>query len=99
MGAQDNAPSVHSDNGTVVQMDEKHQHQQFQEQQSSSSSKIDTPTKEVLDDTASTKTSLDPGPSYPSQEVVTLPFKQLMVVFIGLMLGIFLSSLDQTIVS
>ncbi|KAF9367171.1 hypothetical protein CPC16_006865, partial [Podila verticillata] len=53
----------------------------------------------VLDDTASTKTSLDPGPSYPSQEVVTLPFKQLMVVFIGLMLGIFLSSLDQTIVS
>ncbi|KAF9368541.1 hypothetical protein CPB97_004500 [Podila verticillata] len=98
MGAQDNAASVHSDNGTVVQMDDKHQKQQ-QEQQPSSSSKIDTPTKEVLDDTASTKTSLDPGPSYPSHEVVTLPFKQLMVVFIGLMLGIFLSSLDQTIVS
>ncbi|KAG0292458.1 hypothetical protein BGZ98_002566 [Dissophora globulifera] len=32
-------------------------------------------------------------------ETVSLPFKQLMVVFIGLMLGIFLSSLDQTIVS
>ncbi|KAG0006464.1 hypothetical protein BGZ80_005275 [Entomortierella chlamydospora] len=39
--------------------------------------------------------NIDPG----SDAVVTLPFKQLMVVFVGLMLGIFLSSLDQTIVS
>ncbi|KAF9311106.1 hypothetical protein BG003_007776, partial [Podila horticola] len=91
MGAQDNAPSVHSENGTVVHVEDK-------QQQNSFSSKIDTPTKEVLD-TASTTTSLDPGPSYPSGEVVTLPFKELMVVFVGLMLGIFLSSLDQTIVS
>ncbi|KAF9159525.1 hypothetical protein BGX21_010431 [Mortierella sp. AD011] len=34
-----------------------------------------------------------------SGETVTLPFKELIVVFIGLMLGVFLSSLDQTIVS
>ncbi|KAG0262142.1 hypothetical protein DFQ27_002526 [Actinomortierella ambigua] len=33
------------------------------------------------------------------KEVVTLPFKQLMLVFVGLCLGVFLSSLDQTIVS
>ncbi|KAF9974125.1 hypothetical protein BGZ73_002595 [Actinomortierella ambigua] len=33
------------------------------------------------------------------KEVVTLPFKQLMLVFVGLLLGVFLSSLDQTIVS
>ncbi|KAG0009726.1 hypothetical protein BGZ81_003217 [Podila clonocystis] len=91
MGAQDNAPSVHSDNGTVVHVDDKQQQNTF-------SSKVDTPTKEVLD-SASTTTSLDPGPSYPSDDVVTLPFKQLMIVFIGLMLGVFLSSLDQTIVS
>ncbi|KAG0334500.1 hypothetical protein BG005_004841, partial [Podila minutissima] len=94
MGAQDNAPSVHSDNSTVVHVDDKQQRQQ----QNTFSSKIDTPTKEIID-TASTTASLDPGPSYPSEEVVTLPFKQLMVVFIGLMLGVFLSSLDQTIVS
>lgn len=54
-------------------------------------------------DSASTKSSshgnLDPGPQELTDEVVSLPFKQLMVVFIGLMLGIFLSSLDQTIVS
>ncbi|KAF9575868.1 hypothetical protein EC968_001251 [Mortierella alpina] len=54
-------------------------------------------------DSASTKSSshgnLDPGPPELTDEVVSLPFKQLMVVFIGLMLGIFLSSLDQTIVS
>ncbi|CAO3571504.1 unnamed protein product [Mortierella alpina] len=54
-------------------------------------------------DSASTKSSshgnLDPGPPELTDEVVSLPFKELMVVFIGLMLGIFLSSLDQTIVS
>ncbi|KAG0082538.1 hypothetical protein BGZ92_011639 [Podila epicladia] len=43
---------------------------------------------------------LDPGPpQVTDQEVVTLPFKQLIVVFIGLMLGVFLSSLDQTIIN
>ncbi|KAF9967074.1 hypothetical protein BGZ70_000241 [Mortierella alpina] len=58
--------------------------------------------KQVID-SASTKSSshgnLDPGPPELTDEVVSLPFKELMVVFIGLMLGIFLSSLDQTIVS
>ncbi|KAF9081007.1 hypothetical protein BGX23_001412, partial [Mortierella sp. AD031] len=44
--------------------------------------------------------NLNPGPDNPAHhEVVSLPFKQLMVVFVGLMLGIFLASLDQTIVS
>ena len=43
---------------------------------------------------------LDPGPPLiMDQDVVTLPFKELMVIFVGLMLGVFLSSLDQTIVS
>ncbi|KAF9331708.1 hypothetical protein BG006_005433 [Podila minutissima] len=43
---------------------------------------------------------LDPGPpQLTDQGVVTLPFKQLIVVFIGLMLGVFLSSLDQTIIN
>jgi hypothetical protein len=44
--------------------------------------------------------NLDPGPHNPAHEdFVPLPFKQLMLVFTGLMLGIFLASLDQTIVS
>lgn len=44
--------------------------------------------------------NLDPGPHNPAHEdFVTLPFKQLMLVFTGLMLGVFLASLDQTIVS
>ncbi|KAF9290160.1 hypothetical protein BGZ74_000568 [Mortierella antarctica] len=44
--------------------------------------------------------NLDPGPpQLTDQGVVTLPFKQLIVVFIGLMLGVFLSSLDQTIIN
>ncbi|KAF9924281.1 hypothetical protein FBU30_005699 [Linnemannia zychae] len=48
----------------------------------------------------STHGQLDPGPPQPvDQGTITLPFKELIIVFIGLMLGIFLSSLDQTIVS
>ncbi|KAG0374046.1 hypothetical protein BGX24_010903 [Mortierella sp. AD032] len=44
--------------------------------------------------------NLDPGPHNPAHEdFVPLPFKELMLVFTGLMLGIFLASLDQTIVS
>ncbi|KAF9129014.1 hypothetical protein BGW39_004542 [Mortierella sp. 14UC] len=51
-------------------------------------------------DSASAHGQLDPGPpQLAHQEVVTLPFKELIIVFIGLMLGVFLSSLDQTIVS
>lgn len=44
--------------------------------------------------------NIDPGPHNPAHEdFVPMPFKQLMLVFTGLMLGIFLASLDQTIVS
>ncbi|KAF9100468.1 hypothetical protein BGX29_006543 [Mortierella sp. GBA35] len=51
-------------------------------------------------DTAPAHGQLNPGPPNLADEVVvTLPFKELIVVFIGLMLGVFLSSLDQTIVS
>ncbi|GJJ68692.1 hypothetical protein EMPS_01038 [Entomortierella parvispora] len=69
--------------------------------------KVDVDSAVVLDtdSIASSKTAnangqLDPGPPLiMDQEVVTLPFRELMVVFVGLMLGVFLSSLDQTIVS
>jgi hypothetical protein len=55
------------------------------------SEKIDTPAGHG---------NLDPGPPQPEDGgVVTMPFKELILVFIGLMLGVFLSSLDQTIVS
>ncbi|KAF9331375.1 hypothetical protein BGZ91_012154, partial [Linnemannia elongata] len=51
-------------------------------------------------DSAPAHGQLDPGPpQLADKEVVTLPFKELIIVFIGLMLGVFLSSLDQTIVS
>ncbi|KAK3838636.1 MAG: major facilitator superfamily domain-containing protein [Linnemannia elongata] len=51
-------------------------------------------------DSVSAHGQLDPGPpQLADKEVVTLPFKELIIVFIGLMLGVFLSSLDQTIVS
>ncbi|KAG9072432.1 hypothetical protein KI688_000203 [Linnemannia hyalina] len=51
-------------------------------------------------ESASAHGQLDPGPpQLADKEVVTLPFKELIVVFVGLMLGVFLSSLDQTIVS
>ncbi|KAF9360567.1 hypothetical protein BGX34_007723 [Mortierella sp. NVP85] len=51
-------------------------------------------------DTPAGHGNLDPGPPQPEDGgVVTMPFKELILVFIGLMLGVFLSSLDQTIVS
>ncbi|KAG0281874.1 hypothetical protein BGZ95_007932 [Linnemannia exigua] len=50
--------------------------------------------------TPSVHGQLDPGPSLPSDEPVNqLPFKELVIVFVGLVLGVFLSALDQTIVS
>ncbi|KAF9100467.1 hypothetical protein BGX29_006542 [Mortierella sp. GBA35] len=43
---------------------------------------------------------LDPGPPNPAdEEFVSLPFKELIIVFVGLVLGVFLAALDQTIVS
>ncbi|KAG0281873.1 hypothetical protein BGZ95_007931 [Linnemannia exigua] len=56
--------------------------------------------EKVIDSASSAHGQLDPGPpQLADQEVVTLPFKELIIVFVGLMLGVFLSSLDQTIVS
>ncbi|KAI1316709.1 hypothetical protein EDD11_009598 [Mortierella claussenii] len=65
-------------------------------------------TKEVVTEPSASSSStsvkspghgnLDPGPVDQAQ-IVTMPFKQLIVVFIALMLGVFLAALDQTIVS
>ncbi|KAG0293874.1 hypothetical protein BGZ96_002191 [Linnemannia gamsii] len=66
---------------------------------------VDASAPVVAPSSASSKGStsqgnLDPGPHNPAHEdFVPLPFKQLMLVFTGLMLGVFLASLDQTIVS
>lgn len=50
--------------------------------------------------TPSTHNQLDPGPPMASDEPVNaLPFKELIIVFVGLVLGVFLAALDQTIVS
>ncbi|KAF9109855.1 hypothetical protein BGX27_007121 [Mortierella sp. AM989] len=58
------------------------------------------PSSSIASAKAAQHGNLNPGPPLITDEgVVTLPFKELIVVFIGLMLGIFLSSLDQTIVS
>ncbi|GJJ75913.1 hypothetical protein EMPS_08271 [Entomortierella parvispora] len=123
MASSTKAPSVHSDNATVVIESEKKD--AFTSESTSNESNdfnnggskehasgekeevIETDSsgqkEEIIDSASSTKDSshgnLDPGPPMPSQGVVTLPFRELMVVFTGLMLGIFLSSLDQTIVS
>lgn len=64
----------------------------------------DTSAKVASSSASSSKGSshgnIDPGPHNPAHEdFVPMPFKQLMLVFTGLMLGIFLASLDQTIVS
>jgi hypothetical protein len=43
---------------------------------------------------------LDPGlPQASNEPVNALPFKELIIVFVGLVLGVFLAALDQTIVS
>ncbi|KAG0324560.1 hypothetical protein BGZ99_001696 [Dissophora globulifera] len=84
MAAQEQAPSVFLKNA--------------------GSEKVDIPYLEASSSasthSASTHGNLDPGPpQLVDEDVITLPFRELMVVFIGLMLGVFLSSLDQTIVS
>ncbi|KAG0199455.1 hypothetical protein BGX28_007279 [Mortierella sp. GBA30] len=81
-----------------------HQQQQFQNEKQGQEviAHNGAGDKEEVDAASSKGSShgnLDPGPPEVTDEVVSMPFKQLMVVFIGLMLGIFLSSLDQTIVS
>lgn len=50
--------------------------------------------------TPSIHNQLDPGPPLASDEPANaLPFKELVIVFVGLVLGVFLAALDQTIVS
>ena len=50
--------------------------------------------------TPSIYNQLDPGPPMASDEPINaLPFKELIIVFVGLVLGVFLAALDQTIVS
>ena len=125
MASSTKAPSVHSDNATVVIESEKKNYstpetantfETFDEFNNGSSKEhasgdkeeivdISDHKQEVMVDSGASSTkgsshgNLDPGPPAPGVGTVTLPFKELMVVFTGLMLGIFLSSLDQTIVS
>ncbi|KAF9350438.1 hypothetical protein BGX26_011387 [Mortierella sp. AD094] len=108
MDSKGKTPSVHShsDNGTVVIDTEKSQY--IPSQSGPKEEYIESQMEEIVvhdegkfetDESGASSDkghgNIDPG----SEAVVTLPFKQLMVVFVGLMLGIFLSSLDQTIVS
>ncbi|KAG0003606.1 hypothetical protein BGZ80_011082 [Entomortierella chlamydospora] len=97
MGSPEKPPFVHSENTTMDTINE-----------TSGKIEIECHKEEVVVDiepsSASVKSAqhgnIDPGPSQVvDQGAATLPFKELIVVFIGLMLGIFLSSLDQTIVS
>ncbi|KAF9586271.1 hypothetical protein BGW38_007675 [Lunasporangiospora selenospora] len=81
----------------------EHQQRQFQKEEllQQGQGKIELDQQSVGSISSGSHGNIDPGP--PEQlnqdQVTTLPFKELMVVFIGLMLAIFLSSLDQTIVS
>ncbi|KAG0356713.1 major facilitator superfamily domain-containing protein [Gamsiella multidivaricata] len=88
MGAHEQAPSVYSSETATIAVPNEH------------SEKVAASISSSISDASSAHGNLDPGPPHPSDEgVVTLPFKELIIVFIGLMLGVFLSSLDQTIVS
>ncbi|KAI1308745.1 hypothetical protein EDD11_004183 [Mortierella claussenii] len=99
MGASsEKAPSIHSETTTIAIPNSS------SEKMSSFATKDEQPSSGTssisISSTSSANGNLDPGPpQLVDQEVETMPFKQLMVVFIGLMLAIFLSSLDQTIVS
>ncbi|KAF9997551.1 hypothetical protein BGZ79_008750, partial [Entomortierella chlamydospora] len=105
MDSKGKAPSINSrsDNDTVVIDTEKSQYNQPSQKEEYDEGKmeeiiVDENKLEIDEsDVSSNKGhgNIDPG----SDAHVTLPFKELMVVFVGLMLGIFLSSLDQTIVS
>src|SRR5690606_35679679 len=54
--------------------------------------------KNTENDSNNTSLPLDPGPPVTDQSGI-LSFKEIMLVFIGLLCAIFLASLDQTIVS
>ncbi|KAF9354184.1 hypothetical protein BGX26_007986 [Mortierella sp. AD094] len=85
MGAQGQAPSVNSSNTYMASTNSTDPH--------NSSNNKEEVAIDIPSSTAESHKSDSDG------EVVTLPFKELIVVFIGLMLGVFLASLDQTIVS
>ncbi|KAF9196328.1 hypothetical protein BGZ49_002837 [Haplosporangium sp. Z 27] len=108
MDSKGKSPSVHShsDNGTVVIESEKSQYtpnypeqkEEYNESQMEEivvEGKVEDTTETSNPDASPKNGNIDPG----TGAVVTLPFRELMIVFTGLMLAIFLSSLDQTIVS
>ncbi|KAI8606593.1 major facilitator superfamily domain-containing protein, partial [Dissophora ornata] len=91
MSVQEHAPSIHSESPTTAIPQ-------------GSPEKIDATTtiKPSSDSEKSTPAygNLDPGPPQPAdEEVARLTARQLVVIFTGLMLGVFLASLDQTIIS
>ncbi|KAG0236321.1 hypothetical protein BGW42_003733 [Actinomortierella wolfii] len=97
--------SLSSEGGTIVQMNDIEksgipQKEELVDGSSVSGQKAEVLVKNDLESNVSDKDlSLSAEASEGPKEVVTLPFKQLMLVFVGLCLGVFLSSLDQTIVS
>ncbi|KAF9434459.1 hypothetical protein BGZ76_007981 [Entomortierella beljakovae] len=106
MDSKGQSPSIHShsDNGTVVIDAEKNQSSiTHQKEEMQEVVVVDGKEEVAVSSGASQKGSVhdnaEPDLDQEEAAVVTLPFKQLMIVFVGLMLGIFLSSLDQTIVS
>ncbi|KAF9209385.1 hypothetical protein BGZ49_004690 [Haplosporangium sp. Z 27] len=101
MGSTEKSPSFQSENETLATVNNEWK-TEVDSPQSSNVEKVEIIPMETTSTSAehSSHGNLDPGPpQVTDQGVVTLPFKELIVVFIGLMLGIFLSSLDQTIVS
>ncbi|KAI1311872.1 hypothetical protein EDD11_003310 [Mortierella claussenii] len=90
-------------------VNDKQEYIEYQNQHSSSSyphnHDVEKGTKEELKSSGSSfkgsvHHEIDPTvPPAVQEGAPAMTFKQLMIVFVGLMLGIFLSSLDQTIVS
>lgn len=90
-------------------MSDKDQHPTTSASQYLENTTFDTPTttmpEKLTSTTASTLSApihgqLDPGPPQASDKPGNaLPFKELIIVFVGLILGVFLAALDQTIVS
>ncbi|KAG0291755.1 hypothetical protein BGZ96_004871 [Linnemannia gamsii] len=90
-------------------MSDKDQHPTTSASLHSENTTFDTPTTAMPEKPTSTTAptlsapihgQLDPGlPQASDEPVNALPFKELIIVFVGLTLGVFLAALDQTIVS
>ena len=103
MASSTKAESIHSDDVVVVMESEKTSYFNTTEQEQSGLK------EEILVDSAaasSTKGSsseehvdVEPSAAPEVPGAGTLPFREVIVVFSGLVLGVFLSSLDQTIVN